>query len=255
MATVNEGIAHRFSCEGVTFELSGKPERLDWDREVRLGRVENAACHYSGEGFQILLPLAIQEHSNVENRIKAKRETNKKQKGSEADTSTSPPRSEKRSSHLFANMWTGLKFSRKTRDDEGIAYAIKQLAHEVKRSKRVTEQQLQVERQADKMRRIEFALQNIRLATHQKRGVGDSFDTLEPGPREELVRKILLSFRQGKGHQVDCFTYINENNLRIGEAEEADFFQTEITKVLHPLLGKEPRFEHNVVGGWTIHYK
>ena len=102
-------------------------------------------------------------------------------------------------------------------------------------------------READKMRRIEFALQAL-----------DTMNVVLPSYSEKdpysLFRNILLSFRRSSGHPLgSLFLFPNGGCNRNNQDLYLDF-QVEVSETLHRLLGKRPRLERRSDDDVLIHY-
>lgn len=123
-------------------------------------------------------------------------------------------------------------------------------------------------RAADKMRRLEFALQNTSLVTKDcnfrlaQLVTGTQYKeykyTTSPVDSDELLKDILLSFRKGSGHVIDLY-YIDLSkggsaDLNEVKREWTEAFRNKLCDKLDRLLGSYPRFDFRNNGRVVIYY-
>ncbi|CAB9528732.1 expressed unknown protein [Seminavis robusta] len=115
-------------------------------------------------------------------------------------------------------------------------------------------------READKMRRIEFALENVSLVTYnfQVCVMTEGGHTRDKNA-DEVLGDILLSFRQGRGHDIDSYISGVTNDSYYGYAEvKEEWYQCFMDKVsdkLYKLLGQKPRIAPDSKGTMYVWYQ
>ncbi|CAB9523172.1 unknown protein [Seminavis robusta] len=119
-------------------------------------------------------------------------------------------------------------------------------------------------READKMRRIEFALENVSLVTYnfQVYVMTERGHTSDQNA-DEVLSDILLSFRQGRGHDIDSYisgvTKEKGYDSFYGYAEvKEEWYQCFVDKVsdkLYKLLGHKPRIAPDSKGTMYVWYQ
>lgn len=121
---------------------------------------------------------------------------------------------------------------------------------------------------ADKMRRIEFALQNTSLVTKDCNFqlatlvTGSQYKvhkyTAAPTDVDELMKDILLSFRKGTGHVLDLyFVDLGKSGTKgfnVIKDEWIEAFRNQLCDKLDRLLGSYPRFDFRSNGRVVLHY-
>ena len=134
--------------------------------------------------------------------------------------------------------------------------------------KRTVVKEGEAARDADKQRRIEFAIKNTDLVskdfffmqatTNKETGYKTYNYDAKPVNADEFLLDILLSFRKGKGHLLSLYFIDLENS---GEAkfksikkEWVEAFRNKLCDKLDRLLGSHPRFQFRSDGRVILYY-
>jgi hypothetical protein len=123
-------------------------------------------------------------------------------------------------------------------------------------------------RLADKMRRIEFALQNTHLVTKDSSFMlatlvtGNQYKEYKysatPVDTEDVLKDILLTFRQGRGYVLDLhfidLRKSGKKEFNVIKQEWMEAFRNKICDKLDRLLGSHPRFDFRSNGSVALYY-